>query len=137
MDATHATTSSGSFYSAVCYRCGYVGMEASACRCPLCAFPLILEPGQVADRAPAIEEIFDRVSVSVGAPPLPGVDGRPRKAQLLAEARRRRRQTTGAPARPETAAEAPAPPRRLRSVFAVGIALASAAVAGLLAACVI
>ena len=77
-----------SSYKAVCYKCHYVGLGALT-RCPLCSFPIILETGAVDDQ-PDVEDLFDRVSVSVGAPPLPGVDGRPRKAQLLAEARKRR-----------------------------------------------
>lgn len=75
-------------YKAVCYKCHYVGLGQLA-RCPLCNFPIILESGQVDDDT-EVEDIFDRVSVNVGAPPLPGVDGRPRKAQLLAEARKKR-----------------------------------------------
>ena len=88
---------------AVCYRCRYIGHDDGHHRCPKCEFPLIVEHGCVGDDRPAVREIFDRTSVSINAPPLPGVDGRPRKAQLLAEARRDRRRLTRlqAAARPE------------------------------------
>jgi hypothetical protein len=49
-----------------------------------------MKKGAVGENGPKVREIFDRTSVSVNAPPLPGVDGQPRKAQLLAEARRKR-----------------------------------------------
>ncbi|HTE51674.1 MAG TPA: hypothetical protein VK698_12560 [Kofleriaceae bacterium] len=51
---------------------------------------MILEPeGTPPGRL--VEEIFARVSVGDGAPPLPGVHAEKRKAQLMAEARRARR----------------------------------------------
>lgn len=75
-------------YKAVCYKCHYVGL-GQLNRCPLCNFPIILETGKVDDDT-EVEDLFDRVSVNVGAPPLPGIDGRPRKAQLMAEARKKR-----------------------------------------------
>jgi len=87
--ATAAVFVDESSYKAVCYKCHYVGLGALK-TCPLCDFPIILETGHVDDEQPEVEELFDRVSVNVGAPPLPGVDGTPRKAQLLAEARKRR-----------------------------------------------
>jgi hypothetical protein len=76
-------------YKAVCYKCSYVGDPGGATRCPICQFPFILEAGK-ADLAPQLERIFDRSSVRVGAPPLPGVDAGPRKAVLLMAARQRR-----------------------------------------------
>lgn len=95
--AAHAQTptkrisDSGVFYNAVCYRCHYVGMEPDITRCPMCEFPIILEPAEKADRDLEIEQIFARASVRLGAPPLPGLDPGKRKAQLLAEARTKRR----------------------------------------------
>lgn len=74
---------------AVCYRCKYVG-QGNESRCPQCDFPLIMEHGRLQTVKPSVRDIFDRTSVSINAPPLPGVDGRPRKAQIMAEARRKR-----------------------------------------------
>jgi hypothetical protein len=76
-------------YKSVCYRCRYVGLPGTKTRCPLCEFPLILEAAN-ADEEEAevsVERLFERSEVT----PLPGVDGTPRKAQLLAEARKQRR----------------------------------------------
>ena len=78
-----------SSYKAVCYKCHYVGDGAQK-TCPLCNFPIILETNELTDDQPEVVEIFDRLSVNVGAPPLPGVDGRPRKFQLMEEERKRR-----------------------------------------------
>ena len=77
-------------YKAVCFKCSYVGDPAGAIACPICQFPFILEAGDPPEVAPQLERIFDRSSVRVGAPPLPGVDAGPRKAELLMAARRRR-----------------------------------------------
>lgn len=129
------------FYKAVCYSCRYVGMEPALTRCPLCGFAIILEPGQVpeADQAPDVSAIFDRVSVSVGAPPLPGVDGTPRKAQLMAEARRRRlRSERGQVAVPRAITEGSGTSvasTRARRML-VPLVLFGASALGLLAACV-
>jgi hypothetical protein len=92
MQTAHATTTEQSYYNqAVCYRCQYVGMEATSNKlCPLCSFPLILETKQVGARAPRVRDILDRSSVELNAPPLPGVDAEPREAQIKAEQRRRR-----------------------------------------------
>jgi len=118
----------GLAYKAVCYKCSYVGLGADADRCPVCEFPFILEAGPSPEVAPDIAVIFDRASVRIGAPPLPGVDAGPRKAQLLMESRKRRleqkRRTTSQPA--------VAPPGRGR--LAVAFACASAVVAGVVAA---
>ncbi len=77
-------------YKAVCYKCSYVGDPRGATRCPICQFPFILEAGDPPELAPELQQIFDRSSVRVGAPPLPGVDAGPRKAVLLMAARKRR-----------------------------------------------
>lgn len=130
---------SGVFYNAVCYRCHYVGMEPDINRCPLCEFPIILEPAERSDQDVGVEEIFDRASVRLGAPPLPGLDPGKRKAQLLAEARRKRR--TDQIAAVQSADEAPVRPRRATTVdkivqsrTGVAVAFVSALVAGFAAA---
>jgi len=83
----------------------------------------------------SVEQIFDRMSVRVGAPPLPGVDGRPRKAQILAEARRRRRSEHFAAARALEQERAHSS-HRYRAVK-VALAFVSAFVAGLGAAVIV
>jgi hypothetical protein len=85
---------------AVCYRCRFSGLATGATRCPRCAFPLILQAAEELEENTAVVRLFDRTAVGEEAPPLPGVDGRPRKAQLLAEERRRRRTTEISGARP-------------------------------------
>ncbi len=80
---------SSGLYKAVCYRCSYEGMGA-ANRCPVCQFPMILEPESTPPGGRRLEEIFARESVADGAPPLPGVHAEKRKAQIMAEARRER-----------------------------------------------
>lgn len=114
---------------AICYRCSYVGVVVGQARCPACEFPLIQEVGRGPEVAPTVNSLFDRVSVRVGAPPLPGVDAEPRKAQLLMEARRKKQQrarTREKVERAETEA------RHQRTVSAV--AFASALAAGFMAA---
>jgi len=124
---------------AVCYRCRYVGLAAGASKCPLCTFPLILEAAEV-DDTPSVQQIFERQAVNEGAPPLPGVDGTPREAQLRAGARRKRISesrpaiTLPPPHRLErhgTGTALPTP-RFLRA--RVAMALAGAVLAGLVAA---
>ncbi len=121
-----------SSYKAVCYKCHYVGL-GTLTKCPLCNFPIILETGSHDEEA-QVEEIFDRVSVNVGAPPLPGIDGRPRKAQLLAEARKRRHDEqlslVSQPKRRATTVGEIAAMSRVR----VGFAFVSAFLVGLFAA---
>ena len=80
---------------AVCFKCAYVTVASDASTCAVCGSLLIKAPAAANDAdddelCPDIVAIFDRTSVSVGAPPLPGLDPRPRKAQLMAEARRKR-----------------------------------------------
>ncbi len=80
---------SSGLYKAVCYRCQFQG-PGSDNRCPICQFPMILEPEGTPPGGRRIEEIFARDSVADGAPPLPGVHTEKRQAQLMAEARRER-----------------------------------------------
>lgn len=83
---------SSGLYKAVCYRCSYEG-QGTANGCPICHFPMILEPEETPAGGRSLEQIFPRGSVGDGAPPLPGVHAEKRKAQLLAEARAERRAT--------------------------------------------
>ncbi len=137
--AEPTTTNESALLQAVCYRCRYVGLAAGTSKCPLCTFPLILEAVEV-DDTPDVEQIFERQAVNVGAPPLPGVDGTPREAQLRAEARRKRISesrpaiTLPPPRKIERCGTGTAvpPPRFLRA--RVAMALAGAVVAGLVAA---
>ncbi len=116
-------------FKSVCYKCSYVGLDATVARCPACQFPLIFEARRSEAFAPDIERIFDRASVRLGAPPLPGVDTEPRKAQLLIEARRRRAARQRAASEAAILAE-----ERKRSRRAVALACMSALVAGVAAA---
>jgi hypothetical protein len=78
-------------YKGVCYQCSYEGRtDASASVCPVCRFPLIMEPENTPPGGFRLADILDRPTVREGAPPLPGVDPGKRKAQLMAEARRER-----------------------------------------------
>ncbi len=81
---------SSGLYKAVCYRCAYEGPGSSDSGCPICRFPMILEPESTPPGGRRIEEIFARDSVADGAPLLPGVHAEKRQAQLMAEARRER-----------------------------------------------
>jgi hypothetical protein len=96
-------------YKAVCYRCSYEAVGADDQRCPVCAFPVILEADSTPPGGRRLEEILKRAQVRAGtAPLLPGVDAAKRKAQLLAESRKRRRTAEPVPARSAAAVAAPA-----------------------------
>jgi hypothetical protein len=82
-------------FKSVCYQCSFEG-RGEASRCPVCRFPMILEPENTPPGGQRLEDILARASVRDGGPPLPGVDAGKRKAQLLAEARRERRATARA-----------------------------------------
>lgn len=90
-------------YKGVCYQCSYEGRTDTSC-CPVCRFPLIMEPENTPPGGFRLEDILDRPTVREGAPPLPGVDPGKRKAQIMAEARRERVRAT-APRLDESAAE--------------------------------
>jgi hypothetical protein len=113
----------------ICYKCSYVASVAAS-TCPACRFPFIIETSSALVVAPSIEQLFDRTSVRVGAPPLPGVDEGPRKAQLLAEARRRRAEHKQRQAAEGKVVAAPAD----RSRLPLGVVGFGAVVAGALAA---
>jgi hypothetical protein len=88
----HSSTRSSSIGSlAVCYQCSYQSDTPGSSSCPRCSFPLILQRDATPSGGTRIEDILKRQSVRAGAPPLPGVDAEKRQAQLLAEARQRRR----------------------------------------------
>jgi hypothetical protein len=76
-------------YKGVCYQCSYEGRTDTS-SCPVCRFPLIMEPENTPPGGFRLEDILDRPTVREGAPPLPGVDPGKRKAQIMAEARRDR-----------------------------------------------
>ncbi len=76
-------------YKGVCYQCSYEGRTDTS-TCPVCRFPLIMEPENTPPGGFRLNAILDRSNVREGAPPLPGVDPGKRKAQLLAEARKER-----------------------------------------------
>ena len=76
-------------YKGVCYQCSYEGRTDTSC-CPVCRFPLIMEPENTPPGGFLLNEILDRPTLRDGAPPLPGVDPTKRKAQLNAEARKER-----------------------------------------------
>lgn len=79
-------------YKGVCYQCSYEGRTDTSC-CPVCRFPLIMEPENTPPGGFRLNEILDRPTLRDGAPPLPGVDPAKRKAQLNAEARKERMRT--------------------------------------------
>jgi hypothetical protein len=131
---------SSGLYKAVCYRCSYEG-QGTANRCPVCQFPMILEPENTPPRGRKVEDIFARGSVGDGAPPLPGVHAEKRKAQLMAEARRERI-ATQRHARMERHADLPLEdslesiriPRFRNSPLKLALFCASAVAAGVVAA---
>ena len=96
-------------FKSVCYQCSYEARGESS-RCPVCKFPMILEPENTPPGGQRLEDILARATVRDGGPPLPGVDAGKRKAQLLAEARRERRAT----ARAASSSGASAQPTRPR-----------------------
>lgn len=122
--------SSQEHLKAVCYKCSYVGRADGSC-CPECSFPLIFEPEKTPAGGTRLEDIFARTSVHIGAPPLPGVDAEPRKAQLLAEARKRR--ATRRATTPSPAAQAK---KSRRHALKVALVCLSAVAAGVAAAVV-
>ncbi len=137
MISTAAQQATSTAYKAVCYQCHFVARDCVVGCCPACGFPLIFKPRHDVDSAPQLVDIFDRSSMRLGAPPLPGVDVAPRKAQLLAEARKRRATPPAgveATALVELATESGPTRGQLRSLGNVMVALCSAAAVGLVAA---
>ena len=76
-------------YKGVCYQCSYEGRTDTS-SCPVCRFPLIMEPENTPPGGFRLENIIARPTLRDGAPPLPGVDPGKRQAQLMAEARKER-----------------------------------------------
>lgn len=125
---------------AICYQCSYRSSDSGS-NCPDCSFPLIMQSELSPPGGFRIEDVLKRESLRLGAPPLPGVDATPRKAQLLAEARKRIRDTARQAKQVDTRAkteEAEATIKRsvwsLVSVccLAVGIGIVAAAVQSVL-----
>lgn len=104
-------------YKGVCYQCSYEGRTDTS-SCPVCRFPLIMEPENTPPGGFRLEDILDRPTVRDGAPPLPGVDPGKRKAQLMAEARKERMRAVSESPPVATAPDEPTtivrvrPPRR-------------------------
>lgn len=142
-------------FKAVCYQCSFEGRSETSL-CPVCSFPVILEPENTPPGGFRLEDILarDRVRAET-APPLPGVDPGKRQAQIRAEERRERRNSQVRPVA-EDAPTVPVPVRlpsappvvraRVRGGtvagprsgwgrrVAIGILCASAVAAGVLAA---
>lgn len=123
-------------FKAVCYQCSFEGRSETSL-CPVCAFPVILEPENTPPGGFRLEDILDRGTVRDGGPPLPGVDPGKRKAQILAEARRERRATEQRPVRlpsatPLVSRENPRKHIRGGTTVAPRSGLARSAVVGLL-----
>jgi hypothetical protein len=98
-------------FKAVCYQCSFEGRSETSL-CPVCSFPVILEPETTPPGGFRLEDILARETVRDGGPPLPGVDPGKRKAQLLAEARRERRASQARPATlPPASVPMPSPMR--------------------------
>lgn len=76
--------------TAVCYQCSTRSSDCAS-NCPQCNFPLITQSELSPLGGIRIGDVLRRESLRIGAPPLPGVHSTPRKAQLLAEARKRAR----------------------------------------------
>jgi hypothetical protein len=132
---------SGTFKS-VCYQCSYEGTEEHT-RCPVCRFPMILEPENSPPGGFRLDSILARATVRDGGPPLPGVHAGKRQAQLREEARRERRgsqvetrvrRNLPLPAPPEPGSELTIPIRRSWTAIKYGLLCASALAAGVVAA---
>ncbi|HUS68828.1 MAG TPA: hypothetical protein VMZ28_30035 [Kofleriaceae bacterium] len=138
-------------FKAVCYQCSFEGRSESSL-CPVCSFPVILEPENTPPGGFRLEDILarDRVRAET-APPLPGVDPGKRQAQIRAEERRERRVSQQRPAVAVRLPSAPPilledPRKRIRGGtvaaprsswgrrVAIGVLCASAVAAGVLAA---
>lgn len=90
---------------AVCYQCSFTCNEGRS-TCPDCSFPLIMQSDLSPPGGIRVSDVLRRESLRLGAPPLPGVDAEPRKAQLLMEARKRIRDTAYRAAQSQAEAEA-------------------------------
>jgi hypothetical protein len=122
--------------SAVCYQCSFTSDEGGS-TCPDCNFPLIMQSELSPPGGFRIRDVLRRDSLRIGAPPLPGVDAAPRKAQLLSEARKRLRDAARSAARAQTEPAVSEKRNFLWNVlplscFAVGFGVVAAAVQNLL-----
>ncbi len=128
---------------AVCYQCSFTTDEGRS-SCPECSFPLIVQSELSPPGGFQIRDVLQRESLRMGAPPLPGVHSVPRKAQLLAEARKRIRQTARLSAQEQAASRADSQEQAARqsrglgwnllsvSCLAVGFGIVAAAVQNIL-----
>lgn len=137
MELVTAQAHSAPTHFVVCYRCSYQSHETGS-SCPQCSFPLITERELSPPGGMRLSNVLHRDSISIGAPPLPGVDAAPRQAQLLAESRKRRRQASR-PASPGPLAPqhaAPLAPVAEASSWQVALVCCSAVTVGVLAAAI-
>jgi hypothetical protein len=118
---------------AVCYQCSYQSSDCAS-SCPECNFPMIVQSG-LSSPGIRLGDVLKRETLRTGAPPLPGVHAGKRKAQLMAEARKRIRGTERHATQEESSsAQAETATRRsfwgLASVccIAVGVGVVAAAV---------
>ncbi len=124
---------------AVCYQCSFSSDEGGS-SCPECSFPLIMQSELSPPGGIRVSDVLQRESLRRGAPPLPGVHAEPRKAQLLAEARKRIRDTARLTAQAQVGDAQTAAPSKQRSLsgllslsfMAVGFGIAAAALQTLL-----
>lgn len=114
----------------ICFNCHFVGVGVTDPRCPVCAFPLIVNTEPVALATHDLEKLFhaNRAPVKAKAPPLPGVSEEPRSAQILVE---RRRQRAAAILAARKAAARRAYRRRLVAHFSAAAALVAGIIVGL------
>jgi hypothetical protein len=113
----------------ICFHCQYVGVGASASRCPDCDHPLIMD---LASSALDLQQLFADGSGlhRRTPPPLPGLSAAPRPLQLLMQKRRARTEIL----REAKRAQAKAERSRARRRAVASVCAASAAIAlGLLA----
>lgn len=118
---------------AVCYRCSYQAHAGGSC--PECSFPMIVQSGLSSPEI-RLGDVLKRESLRIGAPPLPGVDAGPRKAQLLAEARKRIRDRDRNEEASEAESRAETAPVTRRSIWAVLSVCCVAVSVGVVAAAV-
>jgi hypothetical protein len=114
-------------YLAICYRCAHMEAASGETRCARCAFPTILVRGDAGTAGQRLRDIFDRSSVNVGAPPLPGVDRPVRRSRPA------RQPPAGPPPEPAPPASAAGAPWYARPLPVVALGFV-AAVTGVLAA---
>src|SRR5262249_37114182 len=108
----------GRAMKSVCFHCQFVGVGVQGPRCPVCAYPLIVNTEPVAIAAGDLHRMFQK-PLAAAPVPLPGVSDEPRPAQILMQRRRARiealtaqKRTADPAAAPVVATAAPAPALR-------------------------